>query len=162
MNTLRSKFRNPATLIFLVILLATISRVAGQYEIESNEYYDGDFQGKDEVHNWNLELKEPFNDFRVQVESKTGPVLVLLIPATSMKPVDLAATKSKGQNLGVAVSGTDIEATLKEIKIPAGRYVVQVKPRKAKSNVGVYRLKVFEPKLGAEAEAKASAPAKPA
>jgi len=144
------------------MLLVSVSRVSGQYEIESNDLYEGDFQGKDEVHNWNLELKESFNDFRVQVESRTGEVRINLIPANSNTAVKLTATRNKGNNHVQGVYGNDIEARLQQGKIPAGRYFVQVKPRRDKGNLGVYSLKVFEPKLGGEAEAKEPAPAKPA
>ncbi|MFN0129704.1 MAG: hypothetical protein ACKV19_23815 [Verrucomicrobiales bacterium] len=129
----------------LFLLLAQVA--AAQYRIESNDFHEGDFQGKDAVHNWSLELTEPFNDFRILVDSPTGDVVVFLIPVGS-KSTPLTAVQNKGRSYSLGIYGMSVEATQKTGKIPKGRYFVQIKPLREQSNVGAYRFQLVEPKLG--------------
>ena len=71
----------------------------------------------------------------------------MLIPVGS-KPTLLTAVQNKGKLYSNGVYGMNVEATQKTGKIPQGRYIVQIKPRREKSNVGAYRFQLLEPKLG--------------
>lgn len=152
---MKSIMQIPVFPLFLLLALffADPDRVFAQYEIESNKFHEGDFLGKDEIHNWNLELKEPLNDFKVQVESLTGDVEVLLIAPTSDSIQPLLPTKGKGRATpSRGVFGKDIEAKQKVEKLPRGRYTLQIKPFKKGTNLGIYRFKIVEPALGIEAK----------
>lgn len=139
--------------LLTAFLLLLAPEATAQYQIDSNNFLEGDLQGKESAHNWSLELTEPFNDFRILVDSPTGNVLVLLIPAGS-KPTVLTAVQNKGKPYSYGVYGMNIEATQKTGKIPKGRYIVQIKPRREGSNIGTYRLQVLEPKLGTQPSAE--------
>lgn len=153
----------PAVLLVVCAGVASLMSAAAQTTIGNNSFYTADFQGKQETHNWILNLEEDFNDFRIQIESPVGEVLVLLIEPGQTKGTKLLPANDKCRAAATTgVSGKFIEATLpKDKKLGPGRHIIRVYPARPSRNVNKYSLKITQPTLSGSASPPPEADAPP-
>ncbi|MCX6876532.1 MAG: hypothetical protein NTW21_22390 [Verrucomicrobia bacterium] len=139
--------RLPRTLALACGWLLGLVTASAQLNITSNAAYQADFQGKNAVHAWTIDLPGDFNSLRIQVESPTAELVVALIPSGNERPIRLVPMPNKGRiSESVRVRGMSIEATQDpKIKLASGRYIIQIKPNKNAGPAGKYSVKIVEP-----------------
>lgn len=139
--------RLPRTLALACGWLLGLVIASAQTNIPTNARYEANFQGKNAVHEWTIDLRGDFNTLRFQVESPTAEVVVTLIPPGGGRPIRLVPVPNKGRVLTVVnVRGMVIEVTQDPaVKLPPGRYVIQVKPYKNAGPAGKYSIKIVDP-----------------
>lgn len=135
-------------LLLIASLASWLPGVRAQSTLANNNAQHGDFQGTETAHSWTVDLPEDFNDFRLQVQSPTANVILVVIPAGRERRIPLKAMPRKGGVGSSGIGGKDIEA-FSEGKLAKGRYTIQITPRDDQP-AGKYSIKVVEPKLAQE------------
>lgn len=134
-------------LLLLCVVVIGVSPLAAQTTIDTNSSYTADFHGKRETHSWVVNLKDDFNDFRLELQSPVGDLIVFLVEPGQTRGTKLQpASRTCHGAASVGVRGKIIEATLpKDKKLGPGRHTIKVSPADPRQNVNKYSIKVTEP-----------------